>query len=78
VIVSVALVAIGLVLLVIAILRRHKPAVAAAATVGAGSGATQPESTRLDANRSGEKGHSAERTAVPQAVPAFVRSVLEA
>jgi hypothetical protein len=28
--------------------------------------------------RSGEKGHSAERTAVPQAVPAFVRSVLEA
>jgi hypothetical protein len=41
---------IGVVLLVIAILRRHKPAAVPAATLTAGSGETQPESTRLDAN----------------------------
>jgi hypothetical protein len=50
VIVPVALVVIGVVLLVIAILRRHKPVAAPAATLTAGSGETQPESTRLDAN----------------------------
>jgi Porin PorA len=53
VIVPVALVVIGVILLVIAILRRHKPAAAPAApvaTVAAGSGETQPESSRLDAN----------------------------
>ena len=52
VIVPVALVVIGLFLLVIAILRRHKPAASPAAPVAivaAGSGETQPES-RLDAN----------------------------
>ena len=53
VIVPIVLVAIGVVLLVIAILRRHKPTAAPAAlaeTVAADGGEAQPESSSLDAN----------------------------
>ena len=50
VIVPIVLIVIGMILLVIAILRRHKPAPTPAATVAAGSHAPQPKSTRLDAS----------------------------
>jgi hypothetical protein len=48
VIVPIALVVIGVVLLVIAILRRHKPAAVQAAAHAAASDAPQPQSSRLD------------------------------
>ncbi len=50
VIVPIVLIVIGMILLVIAILRRHKPVPTPAATVAAGSHAPQPKSTRLDAS----------------------------
>jgi len=49
-IVPVALVVIGVMLLVIAILRRHKPAVVPAAARAAPGDAPQPQSSRLDAS----------------------------